>query len=171
MAILLDNKAQSKVGDALAQGIQVNARLSILSALFSIYGYSILKKQLARAGILRLLIPSNDTPVNTGNEPSFRLAGLAGSKADRRFRNSLNMAKVARECAEWLKRKADVKAVSLPVPQNLFHVENPDGSATAINGSSPFTSAGLGAVPSDGYEMNTCFTTPEETASLLKWFD
>lgn len=147
MTKLLDNKGQSKVGDALAQSIQANASLSILSGLFSIYGYSILKKQLARAGILRLLIPSNDTPVNTGNEPSFRLAGLAGSKADRRFRNSLNMAKVARECAEWLKRKADVKAVSLPVPQNLFHVENPDGSATAINGSSPFTSAGLGPFP------------------------
>jgi hypothetical protein len=171
MAILLDNKAQSKVGDALAQGIQANARLSILSGLFSIYGYSILKKQLARADILRLLIPSNDTPVGTGNEPPFRLAGLAGSKEDRRFRNSLNMAEVARECAEWLQQKADVKAVSLPVPQNLFYVENPDGSATAVHGSSPFTSAGLGAVPSDGYEMNTCFKTPEETASLLKWFD
>jgi hypothetical protein len=171
MTILLDNKAHGKVGDALAQGIQANARLSILSGHFSIYGYSMLKKQLASAGILRLLVPSNDTPVGTGNEPPFRLPGLAGSKADRRFRNSLNMAKVARECAEWLQQKADVKAVSRPVLQNLFHVENPDGSVIAIHGSSPFTSAGLGAVPSDGYEMNTCFTTPEESANLLKWFD
>jgi len=171
MAILLDNKAQSKVGDAFAQGIQANARLSILSGLFSIYGYSILKKQLARADILRLLIPSNDIPPATGSAPPFHLSGLAGSETDRRFHNALNVAEVARECVEWLQKKADVKAVSLPVPQNLFHVENPDGSATAIHGSLPFTSTGLGAVPSDGYEMNTCFSTTEETASLLKWFD
>jgi hypothetical protein len=171
MTTLLDNKGQGKVGDALAEGIQANASLSVLSGLFSIYGYSVLKKQLARAGGLRLLIPSNDTPAGSGSERPFRMAALAGSETDRRFRNSLNLAKVARECAEWLQQKADVKAVSLPVPQNLFHIKNLDGSALAIHGSSPFTTAGLGVVPSDGYEMNTCFTTPEETTSLLKWFD
>ncbi len=171
MAVLLDNKGQGKVGDALAEGIHVNAHLSILSGLFSVYGYSVLKKQLARAGIFRLLIPSNEIPVASGSEQPFRVAGLAGSAADRRSRNSLNLAEIARECARWLQQKAEVRAVSLPVFQNLFHIENPDGSAIAIHGSSPFTSAGLGAVPSDGYEMNTCFTTPGETASLLEWFD
>jgi SNF2 family DNA or RNA helicase len=96
---------------------------------------------------------------------------LRGSKEDRHFRNTLNLSATARECALWFQDKAEVKAVKLPVLQNLFHVENHDGSAIAIHGSSPFTSAGLGAVPSDGYEMNTCFTTPEETTSLIKWFD
>ena len=171
MAVLLDNKGQGKVGDALAEGIQTNARLSVLSSLFSIYGYSVLKQQLAQADALRLLIPLNNTIVASGTDQPFRMAGLAGSEADRRFRNSLNLAKIARECAQWLQQKAEIRAVSLPVFQNLFHIENPDGSSIAIHGSSPFTSAGLGSVPSDGYEMNTCFTTPGETESLLKWFD
>ena len=171
MTVLLDNKGQGKVGDALAEGINANARLSILSGLFSVYGYSALKKQLARAGLLRLLIPSNDTHIVFGNEQPFKVEGLTGSEADRRFRNSLNLVEVARECSEWLQQKAEIRTVSLPVPQNLFHIENPDGSSIAVHGSSPFTSAGLGAVPSDGYEMNTCFTTPAETESLLKWFD
>lgn len=171
MTVLLDNKGQGKVGDALAEGIQANARVSILPSLFSIYGYSALKKQLERADVLRLLIPSNDTPVASGNVKPFRMAGLTGGEADRRFRNSLNMAKLARDCSRWLQQKAEIKAVSLPVLQNLFHIKNHDGSSIAIHGSSPFTSAGLGAVPSDGYEMNTCFTTPAETESLLKWFD
>lgn len=169
--MLLDNKGQGKVGDVFAEGIQANAHVSILSSLFSIYGYSALKKQLERADILRLLIPSNDTPVASGNVKPFRVARLTGSKADRRFRNSLSMVELARDCSQWLQQKAEIRAVSLPVLQNLFHIENPDGSAIAIHGSSPFTSAGLGAVPSDGYEMNTCFTTPAETESLLKWFD
>ena len=171
MTVLLDNKGHGKVGDALAEGIRTNARVSILSSLFSIYGYSALKKQLERADVLRLLIPSNDTPVASGNVKPFRVAGLTGGEADRRFRNSLNMAKLARDCSGWLQQKAEIKTVSLPVLQNLFHIENQDGSSIAIHGSSPFTSAGLGAVPSDGYEMNTCFTTLAETESLLKWFD
>ncbi len=169
--MLLDNKGQGKVGDALAEGIQASARVSILSSLFSIYGYSALKKQLERADVLRLLIPSNDTPIASGNVKSFRVAGLTGSEADRRFRNSLDMVKLARDCSRWLQQKAEIRTVSLPVLQNLFHIENPDGSTIAVHGSSPFTSAGLGVVPSDGYEMNTCFTTPAETESLLKWFD
>jgi len=171
MTVLLDNKGQGKVGDALAKNIQANARLAILSSLFSVYGYSTLKKQLVRAGSLRLLIPLNNSAALPGEEQPFRMAGLAGGSADRRFRNSLNLTKIARECAQWLQQKAEIKAVSLPVFQNLFHIENPDGSTIAIHGSSQFTSVGLGAVPSDGYEMNTCFTTATETASLLKWFD
>ena len=171
MTVLLDNKGQGKVGDALAAGIQANARLSILSSLFSVYGYSALKKQLDRAGLLRILIPSNDAHISSGSGQSFRVAGLTGSESDRRFRNSLNLAEIARECTEWLHQKAEIRAVSLPVPQNLFHIANSDGSVMAIHGSSPFTSAGLGIVPSDGYEMNTCFTTSVETESLLKWFN
>lgn len=96
MTALLDNKGQGKVGDALADGIQANARLSILSSLFSVYGYTALKKQLARAGLLRLLIPSNDTPIAPGSEQPFRVAGLTGSEADRRFRNSLNLPEISR---------------------------------------------------------------------------
>ena len=171
MIALLDNKRQGKVGEALADNIQANAHVSILSSLFSIYGYSALKKQLEHADVLRLLIPSNDTPVASGNVKPFRVAGLTGSEADRRFRNSLNMAELARDCSQRLQQKAEIRAVSLPVLQNLFHIENHDGSSIAIHGSSPFTSAGLGTVPSDGYEINTCFTTPAETESLLKWFD
>ncbi len=171
MTVLLDNKVQGKVGDALAEGIQANAHVSILSSLFSIYGYSSLKKQLERAGVLRLLIPSNETSVSSRKVEPFRVAGLTGSKADRRFRNSLNITEIARECSQWLQQKAEIRSVSLPVLQNLFHIENPDGSSLAVHGSSPFTSAGLGVVPSNSYEMNTCFTTSAETKSLLKWFD
>jgi superfamily II DNA or RNA helicase len=162
MTILLDNKGQGKVGDALSKSIEAEARLSIVSSMFSIYGYAVLKKELKQIDALRLLIPQNDAGVDKS---------LIGDEGDRRFRNSLNMVKVARECAGWLDKKADIRAVSLPVFQNLFHVENKDESAVAIHGSSPFTSSGLGVTPSLGYEMNTLFTTPQETTSLLAWFD
>ena len=40
--MLLDNKGQGKVGDALGKSIQADARLSVVSGLFSIYGYAVL---------------------------------------------------------------------------------------------------------------------------------
>ncbi len=172
MTMLLDNKGQGKVGDALGKSIQADARFSVVSGLFSIYGYAVLKNQLARIDALRLLIPSNDAgAMLPGDKHLLQVEGLAGDEGDRRFRNSLNLTEIARECAGWLEQKADIRAVSLPVFQNLFHIENTDGSTVAIHGSSPFTSSGFGVTPPRGYEMNTCFTTPSETASLLNWFD
>jgi len=167
--MLLDNKAQGKVGDVLTKSIEKDARLSMLSNLFSIYGYEPLWRELRKVAVARILLPM-DTSLG-GVNTTFRILGLAGTEADRRFRNTLNITQVARKCAEWLERKAEVRTIAMPVPQNLFHVANNNGNTVAIHGSSPFTSSGLGFTPSPGYEMNTCCTTPAETNSLLAWFD
>jgi len=171
MTQLLDNKSQGKVGDALIDSIKADARLSVISGYFSIYGYALLKDQLGEIGALRLAIPKNTLESVSGNDIPFLIPGLTGSKMDRHFRNTLNLTAIARECAEWLQSKAEIKSVSLPVLQNLFHIQNPDGDSSAIHGSSSFTSSGLGFTPSPGYEMNTLFTDSPETSSLLKWFD
>lgn len=171
MTELLDNKGQRKVGDAINGSTENGSQLSILTSHFSIYGYSFLKNQLAQIDSLRLLFPDS-APVPSSNiDKPFMVAGLAGGEADRRFRNSLNSSATARDCGQWLQQKAEIKSVSLPVLQNLFHIKNHDDSSIAIHGSSPFTSSGLGAVPSDGYEINTCFSSPDEVDSLLRWFD
>lgn len=165
--MLLDNKTQGKVGDVLADSIQKDARLSIISGFFSIYGFAAMKKELARIGGLRLLLPLD----GADQQLPPHIPALAGTEADRRFRNTLNLTQIARECALWLGQKAEVRGITLPVPQNLFHVTNPTGDAMAIHGSSTFTSVGLGFVPSARYEMNTCFTSATETTSLLSWFE
>ena len=101
MTVLLDNKGQGKVGDALGKSIQADARLSVVSGLFSIYGYAVLKNQLAQIDSLRLLIPSNDAGSMLPSEKQpLQVAGIAGDEGDRRFRNSLNLTEIARECAE-----------------------------------------------------------------------
>jgi len=172
MTVLLDNKGQGKVGEALSKSIQADARLSVISSLFSVYGYSLLKLQLDQIEALRLLVPAGNVKAGLADShQSFPLAGVVGDEGDKRFRNTLNLTAVARECAAWLEQKAEIKAVSLPVLQNLFHIDNTDGDTVAIYGSSSFTTAGLGFTPARGYEMNTLFNTPAETASLLNWFD
>jgi len=169
--MLLDNKTTGKVGDELGKSIKKDARLSMLSSLFSVYGYEALRKELSRVASVRMLLPAGPMMGSDDGLDAFRVSGLVGTEVDRRLRNSLELTNIARECADWLERKAEVRAVTIPVPQNLFHVANGDGDAVAIHGSSPFTSSGLGFMPSSGYEMNTCFTTPNETRSLLGWFD
>ncbi len=170
--MLIDNKGQRKVGDALRGDIKPNARLSIISSLFSVYGYAALKHQLSRIDSLRLLLPVNDVDAIAPNDaqPLYK-AEITGGDGDRRFRNTLNLTQIARECAQWLARKADIRAVTLPVYQNLFHIENSAGGAAAICGSSAFTSSGLGFTPSPGYDMNTYLDAPAETKNLLDWFD
>ncbi len=169
--MLLDNKTQGRVCDVLGKSIQKDARISIISDLFSIYGFSTLKKKLIKIDTLRMLLPLADGKSVDNKPQSFCMPGLAGSEMDRQFRNSLTLAKIARECAQWIENKTEIKAVTSPIPQNLFHIENPNGETVAIHGSSPFTSSGLGSTPSDRYEMNTCFTTATETAGLLSWFN
>ena len=78
MPVLLDNKSHGKVGEALSDSIQTGAKLSIVSSLFSIYGYAELKRQLTRIGSLRLLTPSNlrRGDYQTGNLQRMCLLGI-----------------------------------------------------------------------------------------------
>jgi len=169
--MLLDNKANGKVGDTLRQNIQRDARLSFITSALSIYAFTALKTELARIGELQLLLPSNPVATTAANQRPSTVPGLTGNEADRRLRNTLNLPYVARQCAQWLENKAQIKKSSSPVPQSLFHIQNPDGQSVAIHGSSSFTTTGLGFAPSRGFDMNTLSATPEQTTGLLEWFN
>jgi hypothetical protein len=145
--------------------MESGCRLSIATAAFSIYGFDVLKAALAGVDSARLLL-SPDGGALAADVGDFNLRGLAGSDGDRRFRNQLGMARTARGCAEWLERVAEIRAALMPVPQNLFHIAGESGSGVAIHGSSTLTSSGLGVTPSPAFEMNTCYSTPDETNSL-----
>lgn len=164
--MLLDNRAHGKVGDALAPHLQPTSRLSVVSALFSIYGYQALARELGQVESVRLVLPA----ASAADGLEFRVSALAGSAADRRLRNGLDLARIARECAQWLDQKAEVRAATSPIPQNLIHAANPNGGF-AVHGSATFTTTGLGTAPSSGFEMNTAYTTAEETNALLSWFN
>jgi ERCC4-related helicase len=167
--MLLDNKKNGKVGDTLRDNLQSGSSLAIIAGLFSIYGFDVLKKELNRVDQVRLLF-SKIQNVPGDNLP---LPGLNGDAFERRFKNQLNQHQIAKECADWLTKKAEIKRVNNPysVNQNLFHVQKAPGSAVAIQGSSNFTTSGLGFSESDKYDMNMCLTEAESTTALLEWFN
>ena len=168
--MLLDNRKNGKVGDELRRHLADCSKLSIISGLFSIYGFESLKKELSHIGGLRLILSQN--PVNN-NVSEVGYSSLAGNHFELRFKNQLNQAQVAKECARWLKEKAEIRTARNPsaFSQNLFHIQSTNGDNIAIQGSSGFTSDGLGYAESDRYHMNTCVSDASSTAAMLEWFE
>ncbi len=170
--MLLDNKTNGRVGPTLRRYLQQGARLSCISSALSVYAFAALQSELACLSDVRLLLAPPPTPGTGGGQPNAEaIPGLVGSDADRRLRNTLNLAHTARQCAQWLEKRARIRRASSPVPQNLFHIQNPSGQSVAIHGSSNFTTSGLGFAPSNGFDMNTLTDAAEPTQGLLAWFN
>lgn len=162
--MLLDNKNHGKVITQLKKSLSTSSKLSILSGMFSIYGYAALKKELGSIKDIRLLLSKwDDTSLHT----------MAGTPEEIRIKNKLDQRYIAKECAEWLKKNTLARAMTgqMPFPpQNMFHVSNGD-DAFVIQGASHFTATGLGEVKSNGFEINMGISDTETTKQLLQWFD
>ena len=167
MVELLNNKGTATVHSRLCALLSDACDLSILTSAFSVLAYSALKKELANVNEARLLLPVFGVPQGGATT----LNALVSAPEDRQARNSLQIASFARACAQWLQDAAQVRALPGPVLQNLFHIQASKGTVTAVSGSSPFTTEGLGVTPSSGFHMNTLLRNADETSGLLSWFD
>ena len=79
--MLLDNKTHGKVGDTLKKEIGAKASLSVLSSVFSIYGFEFLKKELSALSDARILLSNwNDNFIHN----------LAGNLEEIALKNNLN---------------------------------------------------------------------------------
>jgi len=79
--MLLDNKKNGRVGDKIKENLSTNSRVSIISSLFSIYGFEELKQALLKIDSARFLF--SDPPITIDGEPSGLFRGLNGQKATR----------------------------------------------------------------------------------------
>lgn len=163
--MFLDNKKHGKVGETLLQSIDKQSELAVISNAFSIFGFDALKKSISKVSKARLLLSCN-------GQDGFLSQLLAGDEFETRFRNQLNQSYIARECAEWIKKKAQIRLVKNPAAlgQNLFVVDGKP-SPLAIQGSSAFTCEGLGFAESDRHHMNMCVSGAPNVSPLLSWFE
>ncbi len=175
---LLDNKRSGIVGEALKPYFKKNAKVAIMSSYFTIYAFEALKKELMKVEEVRFLFidptftSEKDANGNTDTDMSGREKRLSGSELEIKMRNELTQAKIAKECADWISSKVKMKSLKSPLTQNrLFHIENKDGSSVAIQGSSDFTSSGLGYTYSPSLHMNSLMDEPVLTKQYIQWFD
>lgn len=162
--MLLDNKNSGYVGAELKAHSFEGSKLSILSALFTLYGFSSFKTELSKLSGVRLLL--------TG-WPHSSLQSLIGSSNELRLINKLDQKRIAQECVKWLSGGVEVRASKglNQSNQNLFHLHNPERADFAVHGSATFSPVGLGEVHSDRFQMNTGISELETSRQLLDWFD
>lgn len=169
--MLLDNKKNGKVGDELKKHLSTGTKLSVMSGLFSIYGFEALKKELKSVdGARFLLFPASS---NDNGDDFVTFPMLEGDDFELRFKNQLNQMQIAKECSKWLAEKAEVRTARSPQSfgQNLMLAKGADANAVAIQGSSTFTSTGLGYSESNRFHMNMCAKDAPSTSAMLDWFE
>ena len=167
-----DNHSRGAIGDFLREKIQPDSHLSFVSAYFTIYAYAVLKEQLDGINHLRFLF----------GEPGF-IQSLDPDKTEKKaFRleddslslsNRLTQKGIARECAEWIESKVDVRSIITPgfLHGKMYHTDN-NGVSEAIIGSSNFTVRGLGLGESgNNVELNLEVNDNRDRIDLKNWFD
>jgi len=164
--LILDNRSNGKVIDALLDSISDSTELKVISKTVSLFGLNALQEKLTDVDSLKLLLSLDSMfPAEFEDYPP-----LLGTVDDRPFRNELTASYVAAQLKKWLQRYAEVHATDDPLNANYFGIEKPDDNSLAIHGSSTLTSGGLGIRPSNSHEMNTAYIDTENITRLNKWF-
>ena len=172
---ILDN-VREIVRDDLKQTIENGSKVSVAAACFSIYAYQELKEQLEKVDEFRFIFTS--PTFTTEKEPKQRREfyiprlsrerNLYGTEFEVRLRNELTQKAIAKECADWIRRKVQFKS-------NVTQEQMPgfltvDGSTYAgING---FTTVDLGCERGNNAYYPVMRTESFENAGYyLKTFD
>lgn len=128
---LIDNVNQT-LRDDLMSTIRSGSRVSVAAASFSIYAFQELREQLSGIDELRFIFtsPSFITEKADKQRREFyiprlnRERDLFGSEFEIKLRNELSLKAVAKECADWIRRKACFK--SNRTNQNMMGFINVD---------------------------------------------
>lgn len=123
--------------DDLRQRLSAHSRISIAAASFSIYAYEALKMELEQIDELRFIFTSptfiKDKAKKEKREfyiPKLnRERNLYGTDFEIRLRNQLSQKAIAKECAEWIRRKAKFRSnFSQEQMGGFLHVQGQDVS-------------------------------------------
>ncbi|GHU95822.1 helicase [Clostridia bacterium] len=175
---VLDN-VNKTVRDDLAATIAKGDKLSIAAACFSIYAYQTLKKQLDSVAELRFIFTSptflKEKASKSAREfyiPQLsRERSLYGTEFEVKLRNELTQKAIARECAEWIRKKVKfLSNVTGGVINPFLDVEQTDGgySYTPLNG---FTTADLGCERGNNVAVSTVKFSHTESRQFLDQFE
>ncbi|MBD9022256.1 MAG: ATP-dependent helicase [Megasphaera elsdenii] len=165
------NNTTKVVKDDLVKKIQSGSKVSVAAACFSIYAYQALKHELEHCDEFRFIFTSptfiaEKTPKERREFYIPRLnreKGLYGTEFEVRLRNELKQKAVAKECAEWMRKKATFRSNKTWEGMNNFLVvENPEDTYTYMPVNS-FTTVDLGC--ERGNNISNMVTRFENPAS------
>lgn len=183
---LIDNISRL-LGDDLKETLKPRARLKIAASCFSMYAFEALKSELEKLEELNFIFTS---PTFIADEVTDKIRkerrefhipkvdrerNLYGSEFEIQLRNKLTQRAIAKECADWMRRKARFKSNRTKAPMQQFAcVQSKAGGSdnTAYMPLHGFTAVDLGyqqgnAVSNLVNKMNE----PTFAATYLSLFD
>lgn len=106
------------VRDDLKQTVKRGSKVSIAAACFSMYAYKELKAQLEQVDEFRFIFTSPTFIKEKAEKQKrefyiprlSRESGLYGTEFEIKLRNEMTQKAIAKECADWIKRKATFKS-------------------------------------------------------------
>lgn len=152
---ILDN-INSLWGEDLKQMLQSGEKLKIAASCFSIYAYEALKSELEKIDSLEfiftepLFIPEQVTDKSQKERKEFHIPkqqrekGFYGNEFEIQLKNKLTQRAIAKECADWIRRKAKFRSNLTNAPMQQFASLHKDGSNTAYLPLQGFTAVDLG---------------------------
>ncbi len=180
---IIDNTSHL-LGDDLKALVGRGTRLRIAASCFSIYAYEALKSELLKIESLQFVFTA---PTFVPNEVTDRLrkerreffilkarreSGLYGTEFEIQLRNKLTQRAVARECADWIRKKAKFRSNTSKSPmQQFMHAARSEGEV-AYMPISGFTAVDLGYQKGDAVSnFVTRFDNPGHAKMYLQLFD
>lgn len=158
---LIGSKGGDRVLDLIQEGTTKGDTLDLVSDSLSLFAFEALAKPLDDLAQARLLLPRE------GEDLAF-----LGGEQDRSRRNQLQQRWLARELAEWLRTKADVRRARGQVPQGALIIRHSDGQPTqAAAGAASLSTDGIGLAPANPLSLTQVSETSAECTMLSQWFD
>ena len=180
---LIDNISRL-LGDDLKSTLKPNSRLKVAASCFSMYAFEALKSELEKIDELSFIFTS---PTFVANEVTDKIRkerrefhipkadrerSLYGSEFEIQLRNQLTQRAIAKECADWIRRKATFKSNRSKAPMQQFACVQSGVANTAYMPLHGFTAVDLGY--QQGNAVSNLVNKMDEssfTATYLSLFD
>ena len=158
---IVSNAGTDRVVDLIQPWLRPGHRMDLASEALSLHAFAALADKLSGVTNVRLVLPPEEAQL-----------GLFGSDADRAARNRLQGRWLARRCADWIEKAAEVRRADRAVPQGAVVLRNGDGRpGQAVHGSFSFSTDGLGLAPGNPLNLIQASATADEIQRLSEWFD
>ena len=172
----LNNQLGETVYKELEKHIRKGSKVSTISAYFTMYAYSALKKELDKIDEMRFIFTTPSFSKNKDKEArEYEIVNnnIFGNEFELKLRNEMTQSAFAKDCAKWLKDKVEIKSFKEPnvAQPRMIHVHNKSEEDIVINGSVDFTTDGLGITGSNRADFNNFMAGEEFTDSQLLSFD
>jgi superfamily II DNA or RNA helicase len=180
---LIDN-INELLGNDLKTTIKPGAKLKIAASCFSIYAFEALKRELETVESFDFIFTAptfaaedvTDAAKKERREfhipKSDRERDLYGTEFEVQLKNKLTQRAIARECADWLRRKASFRSNRAAAPMQQFATVQSYEPATVYMPLHGFTAVDLGYQQGDAVSnIVSKFVEPAHTGMYLSLFD